>query len=192
MLDLLPHNATDQERALDLATARIGGLRVPVRDLWSADRCPVALLPWLAWALSVDQWDATWTEAQKRDTVRKAIEVQRIKGTIGAVRASLSALDIDARVLEWHRQETPGAEYTYRLLIQARGDAPVSSIAQILEAIEAVDRTKSLRSHMDEIEVSATSEAGPYFAAVATSGSEIVVKYSGGDLVVSGNNIVVA
>lgn len=61
MISLLPPNATELERALELLIdARIGDISTPLRDLWSAENCPEALLPWLAWALSVDQWSADW------------------------------------------------------------------------------------------------------------------------------------
>ncbi len=27
---------------------------------WHPQTCPEALLPWLAWSLSVDEWDESW------------------------------------------------------------------------------------------------------------------------------------
>lgn len=175
MFDLLPNNATPQERALDETTARLADVPERIRAVWNADTCPADALPWLAWALSVDQWDPAWTDEQKRETVRLAIEVQRVKGTIGAVRDALGALDIDARVLEWHRQQTPGDAYTYRLLIEAQGGALVSSLEQVQEAIAITDRTKSLRSHLEAVEVSTRSTAGPNIAAAPTLGHEIAL-----------------
>lgn len=179
MSDLLPHNATPQEIALDEATARVGDVPVIVRELWDPDTCPSGLLPWLAWALSVDVWDPSWPDDQKRSAIRTAIEVQQRKGTIGAVRAALASSDISVRVLEWHRQQTPGDAYTYKLFIEALQGAPVSSLAQIEAAIASVDRTKSLRSHLDTVEISTASLAGPYVAAAAGVGNEIVVGYGG-------------
>ncbi|WP_320179663.1 phage tail protein I [Roseovarius pacificus] len=192
MSDLLPHNATPQESAIDDAVSRIGDIGPGVREVWSPERCPSNLLPWLAWAFSVDQWEPDWTDDQKRATIRAAIDVQRTKGTIGAVKVGLAALNIQARVLEWHRQQTPGAEYTYKLLVDADYDAPVRSLEQIERALEIVDRTKSLRSHLDEIEITSVTRAGPMVAAVAVSGNELVVKYGGSNIVVSASSIVVA
>lgn len=182
MLDLLPHNATDQERALDLTTARIRDIADPqadgagrdrIRNLWSADNCAPDLLPWLAWALSVDAWDPEWSENQKRETVRRAIEVQRIKGTIGAVRRGLGAIGIEALVLEWHRQETPGTPYTYQIFFDANSNA--ETIADILDAIGTVENLKSLRSHMEFAQVAVSSTADVTVAAAVSVGSEIVV-----------------
>lgn len=179
MSDLLPNNATPQEGALDEATARIGDVPVLVRDVWDPAACPPQVLPWLAWALSADQWDPAWPDSLKRQTIASAIEVQQIKGTIGAVRAGLSALKIDVRVLEWHRQQTPGGEYTYKLLVDAGFGAPVGSLEQIYEAIEIIDRTKSLRSHLESVEIKAGTDAGPYVAATSFIGNEVVVAYEG-------------
>ncbi|TKA96910.1 phage tail protein I, partial [Cereibacter changlensis] len=57
MTSILPPNATKAERAFEAALAALCDLPVPVGQLWSPETCPAALLPWLAWALSVDDWD---------------------------------------------------------------------------------------------------------------------------------------
>lgn len=191
MSDLLPHNASPQEVALDEATARVGDVPVLVREAWDPNTCPPHVLPWLAWALSIDQWETDWSDEQKRSAIKTSVAVQRAKGTVSAVRDSLRALDIEARVLEWHRQEVIGPEFTYRLFIEARAGAPVVSLEQIESVIAVVDRAKSLRSHLELIEISSVVEAGPYLGAAAVCGSEIVVKYGGGGLTVSDINIVV-
>jgi len=179
MSDLLPPNATGAERAMAAATARIKAAPVRVRDVWDPDACPAAILPWLAWALSVDLWDAAWSEDQKREAIRQAIAVQRIKGTAGAVRAALGALAVDARVLGWHRQQVPGAPYTYKLFIETAAGAPVATLSRIEAVLATVDRVKSLRSHLDTVTVATRSQAGPYVAAAGTVGHEITVGYGG-------------
>ena len=89
MSDLLPPNRTPLEAALDRTTSRLGDVPVPIKDLWSPNRCPVALLPWLAWALSVDEWDSDWPEARKREAIAASIEFHRYKGTVWSVREAL-------------------------------------------------------------------------------------------------------
>lgn len=83
---LLPPNATDQEIALDLSTSRVGDVPVPIRDLWNPDSCPNNLLPWLAWAFGVDEWDANWSDEAKRNIIRDAVAVQRKKGSVWAIK----------------------------------------------------------------------------------------------------------
>lgn len=87
---LLPPNATEAERALEQATARIGDLPTPLRGLWDPDTCPAHLLPWLAWALQVDIWDAGWSDDIQRAVIRGAIEVHRRKGTPWAIKRALA------------------------------------------------------------------------------------------------------
>lgn len=91
MSSLLPPNASASERAIDEATARIGAVPVAVGDLWNPQTCPTPALPWLAWALSVDVWDSTWSEPVKRTVIAKSIEIHRRKGTVWAVREALRA-----------------------------------------------------------------------------------------------------
>ncbi len=83
---LLPPNATATEKNIEAATARVGSMAVPVRDLWNPQTCPASLLPWLAWALSVDNWDKYWDEATKRSVIAASISVHYKKGTVGAVK----------------------------------------------------------------------------------------------------------
>ena len=89
MNDLLPPNATPLERALEQVFARISETPVPVGDLWSPERCPVEFLPWLAWALSVDEWDGEWPEERKRAAIAQSAELHRHKGTVWSVREAL-------------------------------------------------------------------------------------------------------
>lgn len=86
---LLPPNATALERALEEVTARAAQVAVPVEDLWNPQDCPAAVLPWLAWALSVDVWDASWSEDVKRTVIAESIAIHRRKGTVWAVREAL-------------------------------------------------------------------------------------------------------
>lgn len=89
---LLPPNATPQERALDLApAAHLGAIPRPISRLWNPQTCPAALLPWLAWALSVDDWDADWPEQIRRDVIADSIGLHRVKGTLASVRRALAA-----------------------------------------------------------------------------------------------------
>jgi phage tail P2-like protein len=173
MSELLPHNATDQESALADVMARLGEIQIPVRDIWRADTCPTGALAWLAWTFSVDQWDPAWSDDVKRATIKQAMAVQKIKGTPGAVRLALGALGIGARVLEWNQQEIPGDPFTYRLLLRAGANA--ASLEAINSAIAIVDRLKSLRSHLELVEITAAIEGGPRVAGFVSVGSEITV-----------------
>ena len=170
MSDLLPINATSQERAISDVVARVGDVPVPIRDIWNPDTCPSELLAWLAWAFSVDEWDNGWTEAQKREFIKRSVEVHRYKGTIGAVREALDALQFEAQVQEWFAQSPAGDPYTFRVLLTAEQvGIPQDQFAAVFAII---DHTKNLRSRLSEIELTVRSVAGPYLAVAAGVGSE--------------------
>ncbi len=97
---LLPANSTPLERAMSLASARFSPPRV-LPTIWNPVTCPAALLPWLAWALAVDEWDYGWSVAKKRAVIAAAIAVHEKKGTPAAIRTSLAALgQPDADIIE--------------------------------------------------------------------------------------------
>ncbi|WP_349616225.1 phage tail protein I [Azotobacter salinestris] len=175
MSELLPPNSTALERALAAVGASATDLAVPIRELWDPDTCPLELLPWLAWAWSVDEWDDAWSERQKRDTVRSALPVQRIKGTIGAVRKAVSALGPEVRVQEWFAQDPPGQPYTFRLLV----DIDQEGLTQNDQAslLRIVETTKNLRSHLETVLLTVSSQAGPRTAVVTGIGVDLGVTY---------------
>jgi len=107
---LLPPNATALEHAADAAMARIADVNVPIRDLWNPDLCPEALLPWLAWALSVEPWDADWPVWQQREVIKTSLPNHKIKGTVAAIRNILTAAGFGtAAILEQlHRLRCDG------------------------------------------------------------------------------------
>lgn len=98
---ILPFNSSALEVSIEdaVASARPDLSAIPI--LLSPETCPVELLPWLAWALSVDLWDAGWSEDAKRHVIGESVAVHRTKGTIGAVKRALAAAGYgDARIVE--------------------------------------------------------------------------------------------
>lgn len=63
----------------------------PIAELWDAMRCPAALLPFLAWTLDAEDFDAEASEEDRRRTVAEAIRVHRERGTRAGVRRALAA-----------------------------------------------------------------------------------------------------
>ena len=158
---------------MSLAIERHATLPVPVRDVWNPATCPSNLLAWLAWAYSVDEWDSTWSEAQKRQIIQSSLDVHRHKGTIGAVKEALTALGIEVLVQEWFNQIPEGNPYTFKVLLQA--DQTGISQEAINTLFAVIERTKNLRSHLDKVQVVAKTTTGPYLAAVTGLGSDIRV-----------------
>ena len=98
---LLPHNVTAAELALEAVLRDAFTPPVPLREIWDPATCPVALLPWLAGAFSVDDWDPDWSEDARRAAISQAFPVHQKKGTVGAVKKAVAAAGYgDAVVVE--------------------------------------------------------------------------------------------
>lgn len=146
---LLPPNATPQERALDYATARVGAVKVPIRDAWNPDTCPAEMLTWLAWAFGVDEWSADWSDETKRDVIRNAVMVQRRKGSIWSIKRAISAAGYgDATLVEG----TGGhwAKYNFTL------PRPISN-AQAAQVRRILDATAPARCWLYQLNFTAAS-----------------------------------
>ena len=91
MTNLLPQNASAMEKRIDEVNASRFDLDIRISELWTPYACPIAFLPYLAFALSVDYWDDAWSEEAKREVVAQAIKVHRHKGTPGALKDMLRA-----------------------------------------------------------------------------------------------------
>lgn len=151
MNSLLPPNATAFERALEAGAGRIVDLDLPA-DAYNPMACPAALLPWLAWGLSVDTWDTDWSEADKRAAVAGSIELHRRKGTPKSVEIVLARFDQLARLVEWHETTPRGTPHTFEIILPIAGDeaAPGGrrATAEFAEAIiREIMRVKPLREH---------------------------------------------
>ncbi|WP_225206246.1 phage tail protein I [Novosphingobium huizhouense] len=148
---LLPPGATLLERALeDLAVVRLAGINSDLRRLWSARLCPPRLLPYLAWGLSVDQWDPDWPIRTRRARVADAIAVQRRKGTIDSVRRIVATFGGSITINEWWQQSPPGPPHTFSLTLELPSDGSAAPSSKLVDAVIAeISATKPLRSHFD-------------------------------------------
>lgn len=152
---------------------RIDALPTPLRDLWDEDTCPAGRLPWLASAFSVDEWNNGWSDEQQRAFIKSSIAVHRTKGTIGAVRDALGALNIDVQIQEWFHQSPMGEPYTFKLFMGV-GQSGITEAAQV-GLFEVLARTKNLRSHLSGLEITVTSNTALFMAGASGVGSIIEV-----------------
>lgn len=147
---LLPPNSTATERSLEQATARTAAVPVQIALLWNPDACPEHLLPYLAWALSVDDWDSRWPLENKRAVLRAAVPLHRVKGTRASVERALAAIGFNIDLSEWF--EYGGAVHTFRL--DAYGDDVFDAGFQVYASLYAtisrvIQNTKPARSHFE-------------------------------------------
>lgn len=144
---LLPPGSTQLEKALEQVAARLLDVPTPVRAVWSPKDCPIELLPWLAWGLSLDNWSSDWTPAIKRARVRRAIPIARQKGTAASVRAVVESFGGSVAIREWWQTVPKGDPHTFNLILNLEQDGAPASAAFVDQVIAEVHRAKPVRSH---------------------------------------------
>ena len=99
---LLPINAAGLLRDLEQVGNKILDLEIANNLVCNPDKVPENILPWLAWALSVDDWSDNWPEEIRRNVIKASVEIHRRKGTIGALKRALQAFNCsNIRIEEW-------------------------------------------------------------------------------------------
>lgn len=169
----LPPNSTALERAIAVACAELANVPVPLRDLWNADRCPVRLLPFLAWACSVDRWDDAWPESIKRGTIKASYFIHKHKGTIAAVRRVVESLGYLIRVTEWWETTPVGVPGTFRLDVGVLDSGITDAMFQEMERLIA--DAKPVSRHMTGLAIYLESRGSVYAGACAYHGDTITV-----------------
>lgn len=181
---LLPVGSSALEVAAAEAAAEIIRVPVPLRTLWNPWTCPAALLPYLAWAMSVDRWDFNWPEATKRSVIASSFFIHQHKGTISALRRVVEPLGYLIEVREWWQlNEEPG---TFRLVVGVLDNGITDEMYQELERL--IDDARPASRHLTGLAISLSTsgecfiDAGcydgdalavyPYIAEDITSGGE--------------------
>jgi phage tail P2-like protein len=123
VLSILPPNATAREHSLEQAgTGRIEQTPVDIHTLWNADTCPLALLPWLAWALDVEFFSSQWLAAEQRNVIRQSYQSHNIAGTLLALKNAIMALGYSAVAVREYNAFRRNRGYTYNGKASHTGD----------------------------------------------------------------------
>lgn len=168
---LLPSNSTPLERQAAQALAQIQRVPIPLRTLYSPDLCPLPLLPYLAWAFSVDRWDSKWTEAAKRAAIRSAYYIHSRKGTIGSLRRVVEPLGYLIEIIEWWQTVPVGPRATFRLKVGVMDTGITEEMYQELTWL--IDDAKPLTRHLTGLAISLETTGSIHIGACITEGDEI-------------------
>lgn len=171
MNSLLPTGSTQLERNAAEACAGISDLKVPLRDLWNPDTCPVKFLPYLAWARSVDRWDESWPEATKRAVVKAAFILHQHKGTMGAVRRAIIPLGFEISPTEWW--ETGDEPGTWRAIVDVLDKGITEAMYDELERL--IDTAKPRSRHLISLAIRLKTIAMLYVGAANYLGEELTI-----------------
>ena len=172
-VSLLPRNASQLERLAVEALAQIQRTPIPLRQLWNPMECPVDLLPYLAWAFSVDRWDSTWSEATKRAAIRSAYYIHSRKGTIGSLRRVVEPLGYLIEIIEWFDVVPEGVPGTFALKVGVLETGITDEMYQELTFL--IDDAKPRSRHLTGLAISLESTGRLYMGATIYDGDEITV-----------------
>ncbi|MFW7743078.1 phage tail protein I [Klebsiella pneumoniae] len=159
------------EQRAAAACASISDLSVPLRDLWNPWKCPVKFLPYLAWAFSVDRWEETWPETDKRQAVSDAFWIHQRKGTVAAVRRVIETLGYSMTLQEWWEVADPAG--TFRLEIDLNDIGITEPMIKELERI--IGDAKPVSRHISHLKLSVSAYGTEYVGAAITDGEVITV-----------------
>lgn len=130
--DLAPANSPAMERELARLSAALDQIDPSVIEtIWDAWNCPRSLLPWLAWAMSVDVWDEGWSDIVKRQAIADSPFYHRIKGTVRAVETALALALRPYELTEWFDHIPERRRGTATIFVETTLD----DIPRILRAI---------------------------------------------------------
>lgn len=174
---ILPANLADLEHDLDAALSRIELVDIPISVLWDPWQCPLDVLPYLAWAVSVDMWRTDWSEQTKRRVVAGSLDLHRIKGTRPAVLKALESIGLNAELTEWFEESPKAQPGTFSLVAWANNNLSTGQAGYLNEVLyeqlfAVVDNAKNTRSHYT-FKIGAKFGPNPFGVASLASGAGV-------------------
>lgn len=171
MAGSLPRNSTPLERAL--VAAWDGEADHPLKHLYNADACPAHLLPYLAWAWSVDRWNNDWPENSKRAACRAAWLIHQRKGTLGALRRVVEPLGHLLNVTEWFELDPPGPPGTFSLEVGVAEGGISDEMYQ--ELLWLIDDAKPVSRHVVALSITLQTPGYLYLGAAVVDGDTLTI-----------------
>jgi phage tail P2-like protein len=151
---LLPPNHTQFEKDLETVSSRISDIPVTIRDIWNPDTCPLELLPWLAWALSIDSWKDYWPESVKRARLRNAIAISRIKGTPQSLKDVVRSFGVEMEIDEVSEDLAP-FQFNIKIDVNNVGAQNSEFTRDVVEEISRTKRSSSYFELQQQVKIAA-------------------------------------
>lgn len=141
---LLPLGSSDLEKKASECLREAVSHQITIPELINPDKCPVNLLPYLAWAFSVDRWEDAWSESFKRQTIKQAYYIHKKKGTINAIKRVVESIGHFVELKEWFKTKPMGVPGTFSLIFKV-GESGISEelyneLIRLIEDVKPVSR----------------------------------------------------
>lgn len=158
---LLPNNATPLERAVEGTHARLDQVPVPINDLYSPQRIPGELIPFMAWSVALNDYSEDWSDAVKRSLIENSYELHAHKGTKWAMVHALELIGIKADFSEWYQYG--GLPYHFSIVLN--GDEQSQQLTEqfFYDLFRTVYDKKNARSWLNTLEINRESDLSLYF-----------------------------
>lgn len=154
-------NIRDLAEVLDVKLQEINAMSEIVLLYPRIDELPENLIDALADQFHVDFYDASMSLQQKRTVVKKSIAWHRRKGTPSVVEEMVRTVFESAHVEEWF--EYNGKPYFFRVTLIT---APLTDKAVLDRLVDAIDKTKNVRSWLEYVQFSRPMEQTVYIGGV--------------------------
>lgn len=160
-MTLLPTTTSELERKLESLGDRYN-LGEISRSLWNPYECPEELLIYLAWALSVDEWNDEWPETVKRDICAGSLDIHRMKGTTKSMQDAVSLMGHE--VLIAYTKDDPDIQRgKFRVRVKAVNQEITTAFYD--EMVRVINECKRGTLHLDKFEISSSSKVKPMVVA---------------------------
>ena len=175
MTSILPDNSTALERALEHAVAAALARKQSVfPSLWNPNTVPVRLLPWLAEAMGVLEWDSAAPQAEQRATLANVWQQYRHGGQRRGINKAIEPLGFNAELRPWHA--TAGTPYSLLAVCWSHDRALTPAILNRLQARIAI-----AKSERDTVQVTMGRELNSTLFLGATMAVSKILTSAAGD-----------
>ncbi|NLR73594.1 phage tail protein I [Leeia aquatica] len=177
MADLLPPALASDPRfkALGALAARISEIdRTPVL-VWLLDRVHASALPHLAEQLHIlgEGWQFTRNDQERRQLLKRAVELHRYKGTRWAIQQVLETLALSGQISEWF--EYGGQPYYFRINVDLATRGIDAATFDAL--VDLISEYKNVRSHLERLTLSLVNRSPVPSVGIALLAGEVASVY---------------
>lgn len=154
-------NIRDLAEVLDVKLQEINAMSELILLYPRIDELPENLIDALAEQFHVDFYDAEMSLQQKRTVVKNSIAWHRRKGTPSVVEEMVQTVFESAHVEEWF--EYGGEPYHFRVTLIT---APLTDKAVLERLVDAINKTKNVRSWLEYVQFSRPMGQAMYISGV--------------------------
>lgn len=127
------------------------------------------ILDELAWQFHVDFYSVDFPIHVKRNLIKNAKKIHKLKGTPAAVENLLSSIFGNATLKEWF--EYDGEPFMFKVRIEVE-----NNINSLLDKFEkSINTVKNTRSHLEKIELYSVSRNTTFIASSLICGEEVTI-----------------